>query len=515
MTNDLPDNPLWEPGTRARRPDPCVFVIFGGSGDLAHRKLIPGLYSLAADGLLPASFAVVGIGRRPMDDETFRASLRESVGKYARRAPLDEAVWHSLAPRLHYHQGDIADDDSYKRLETLLKRLDAEHNTLGNRLYYLATLPENFPDAVRGLDRNGLVHKGARGAAAWSRIVIEKPFGRDLASAQALNRTVLAHFHEDQVYRIDHYLGKETVQNLLVFRFANGIFEPLWNQKYIDHVQINGAESIGVETRGAFFDHAGILRDMVQSHILQVLSLVAMEPPVSTDATAVRDEKTKALRVVRAITPEDAHCCVVRGQYAEGFVGGASVPAYRQEAGVAPDSNTETFVALKLYLDNWRWSGVPFYIRSGKRLPKRATEIVVQFKNAPHALFRDTDTPVYPNLLIMRIQPDEGISLRMSCKIPGPQISIEPVRMDFQYGTSFGVEAPEAYERLLLDAMSGDSTLFTRTDAIEALWRICDPILTSWQLPEAPPPAMYAAGEWGPAEADQLIEADGRQWHRM
>jgi glucose-6-phosphate 1-dehydrogenase len=438
-----------------------------------------------------------------------------------------------MAASAFYSVGDFGDHDSYVRLRQFLDQLDREHGTQGNRLYYLAAPPRFFGDIVHNLGAAGLVYTGNQGAQllgpgqrlpslptpgapeAWSRVVVEKPFGRDLASAQELNRVVGQSFSEDQIHRIDHYLGKETVQNILVLRFANGIFEPLWNQNYVDHVQITVAEDIGVGTRGDYFDAAGILRDMVENHMLQLLCLTAMEPPVAFDADAVRGEKVKVLRALRPLVGEAVATHTARGQYGPGWAQGEHVAGYREAPDVAPDSQTETYVALKVFVDNWRWAGVPFYLRAGKRLPKRVTEIAIQFKAIPYSLLTGSpESDVAPNVLVLRLQPDEGISLRIGCKAPGPAVAVQPVKMEFLYGTAFGFEPPEAYERLLFDVLTGDSTLFTRRDEVEAAWRWITPVLDYWHRAPAPEFPNYAAGTWGPPEAQELIEADGRAWRR-
>jgi glucose-6-phosphate 1-dehydrogenase len=492
-------------------PQPCNVVIFGASGDLTYRKLIPAIYNIAADGDLPAALSVVGFARREKTDEQFRKELEEAARKFSRQGVNDE-LWKSFANRVFYHRSEFGDIEGYKSLAVKLDQLDAERNTLGNRLFYLSVAPSEFPGILEMLAAVGL-NKTRPGS--WARVIVEKPFGKDLASAQELNTIVNNVFPEKDTYRIDHYLGKETAQNIMVLRFANAIFEPLWNHRYIDHVQITGAETLGVEGRGPYYEKAGALRDMVQNHLLQLLSLVGMEPPVELTADSIRDEKVKVIRSLRPMSSEDVAANVVRGQYAAGAINGKDVPAYRAEERVDPASMTETYVALKAHVDNWRWAGVPFYVRFGKRLPKGGTEIAVQFKNVPSVLFsRDED--VGPNVLVFRIQPDEGISLRMQAKRPGASVKVEPVKMDFHYGTSFGKASPEAYERLLLDAMSGDATLFARRDEVEHAWEFIDHIEHAWHQNETPPPLChYPAGSWGPSEADDLLARDGRAWRRM
>lgn len=511
MAATITENPLRAGMRLERTAQPCVVVIFGASGDLTKRKLVPGLYSLAQQKLLPAEFAIVGVARHVMSDEEFRGAMREAVEKYGEEKRVDDAVWESFASGLFYMAGEFSDAEVFKSLRVKLEQLDVERGTAGNRLFYLSTAPSFFGLISKQLGAAGLAKPKDK---AWTRVIVEKPFGHDLESARQLNAELASVFHEDQVYRIDHYLGKETVQNLLVFRFANSIFEPLWNRQYIDHVQITNAEALGVEGRGAYYEEAGVVRDMIQNHVFQVVSLVAMEPPSSLDANAVRDEKFKAMRAVRPIPLEQVDEFAVRGQYGPGYVLGDSVPGYRQETGVNPESSTETFAALKLYFDNWRWAGVPFYIRSGKRLQKRVTEIAIQFKEVPHHLFSAADSPLEPNVLVIRIQPNEGITLRFGAKLPGQRMRIRWVNMDFRYGSSFGVHTPEAYERLLLDCILGDSTLYARRDMTERGWEIVTPILEAWKKP-APDFPNYEAGTWGPQAAFELIERDGRHWRRL
>ena len=493
-------------------PQPCTVVIFGATGDLTHRKLIPALYNLAADGDLPAALTVVGFARREKTDEGFRAELEEKARKVSRQTVSDE-LWASFAGRVFYHQSEFADEEGYKRLAERLNQIDAERGTRGNRLFYLAVSPSDFETILNNLKASGL---NKAQAGSWARVVVEKPFGRDLKSAQELNAMVSRTFHESDTYRIDHFLGKETAQNIMVLRFANAIFEPLWNSRYIDHIQITASEPLGVETRGPYYETSGAMRDMVQNHLLQLLCLVAMEPPTDLSADSVRDEKVKVIRSLRPIEGEAVATHVVRGQYNSGAINGKRVVAYRDEDRVNPESETETYVAIKLHIDNWRLADVPIYMRVGKRLPKSGTEIAVQFKNAPSVLFNKEVADVGANGLVIRIQPDEGISLRMQAKIPGTALRIEPVKMDFHYGTSFGKASPEAYERLLLDAMSGDATLFARRDEVESAWRFVDAIEEAWHDSTNPPElAFYPAGSWGPIQADKLIEADGRSWRRL
>ena len=493
-------------------PQPCNVVIFGASGDLTFRKLIPALYNLAADGDLPASTNIVGFARREKTDESWRTELKETTAKCS-RSGLSPEIWSSFAPRIFYQQSTFENADGYRALAKRLADLDAQSGTHGNRLFYLSVSPTDYEGILMQLAAAGL-NQAPKGS--WTRVIVEKPFGTDLASAHELNEVFARCVREKDPYRIDHYLGKETAQNIMVLRFANGIFEPLWNHRYIDHVQITAAEPLGVEARGPYYEASGALRDMVQNHLLQLLCLTAMEPPTDLAADSIRDEKVKIVRSIRRMTPEDAATNVVRGQYDAGAIAGREVKAYRAEDRVSPSSKTETYVALKVNVDNWRWEGVPFYIRVGKRLAKGGTEIAIQFKHAPSVLFSKPGEPLGPNVLVIRIQPDEGISLRMQCKIPGNAIRIEPVKMDFHYGTSFGKASPEAYERLLLDAMSGDATLFARRDEVEGAWRFIDAIEDAWHKTETPPPLfLYPSGSWGPKEADDLLERDGRAWRRM
>ncbi len=507
------ENPLREGLRLERVPDPAVVVLFGATGDLAHRKVVPALYQLWRTNLLPHEFVLLGVARRPYDDETFRSELRGAAEKYSRVLPIDEAAWRTFSERISYQQLDFEDPGGFDALAHRVDDLDKERGTRGNRIYYLATHPSAFSVIVAQLGRVGLDHEVQGGG--WRRVVIEKPFGHDLESAHRLNKEVARVFRESQVYRIDHYLGKETVRNLLVFRFANGIFEPIWNRRHIDHVQITVAETIGVENRGAFYVETGASRDVLQNHLLQLMSLVAMEPPATFEADPLRDEKVKVLRAIAEKSREEIETEVVRGQYSPGWVAAQQVPGYRDEAEVDPNSETETYVAARLFVDDWRWSGVPFYLRTGKRLPKRATEIAIQFKEVPHRLFRDTGTDPEPNLLAMRIQPDEGIMLRFGAKIPGLGIDVRSVTMDFAYGAAFAVDSPDAYETLILDALLGDASLFTRADEVEEAWGIVDPLIDAWA--DGPPPEFpnYEAGTWGPLEADELLARDGRRWRRI
>ncbi len=505
-------NPLREGLRLERVPDPHVIVLLGATGDLSRRKVFPALAQLWRTNLLPQDWMVVAVGRRPYDDETFRADVAKALAEFS-RVPLDNDVAGHFLERIVYQQADFADDAAFDRLTARLDEMDTEHGTRANRLFYLATQPSAFPTIVAQLGRCGLDHEVHGGG--WRRIVIEKPFGRDLDSAKRLNREVSRVFREAQVYRIDHYLGKETVRNLMVFRFGNGIFEPLWNRRYVDHVQITMAESIGVEERGSFYEETGATRDVVQNHLLQLLTLVAMEPPATFEADALRDEKVKVLRAIPEPTRADVARNIVRGQYGPGWVAAQPVPGFREEPEVDPLSETETFLAARFQVEDWRWSGVPFYLRTGKRLPKRATEIAIQFKSVPHRLFQDAAVDPEPNVLAIRIQPDEGILLRFGSKVPGPGLDIRTVTMDFTYGSAFSVDSPDAYETLLLDAMLGDAALFTRADEAETAWAIATPILESWIDGPAPDLPNYAAGTWGPDAANALIGRDGRRWRRI
>jgi glucose-6-phosphate 1-dehydrogenase len=502
------ENVLREGLRLERVPDPAILVLFGATGDLAHRKVMPALYQLWRTNLLPHEFVVLAIGRRPYDNETFRGEIRGALEKYARVLPLDESAWRSFAERVEYEQLNFDEPAGFDRLAAHLDTLDEEHGTRGNRLFYLATQPSQFSEIVAQLGRVGLDHE--RHDGGWRRVVIEKPFGHDLASAQRLNREVGKVFRESQVYRIDHYLGKETVRNLMVFRFGNSLFEPIWNRRYVDHIQITVAESMGIENRGAFYEETGAARDVLQNHLLQLVSLVGMEPPAAFQADALRDEKVKVLRAI-ASHPED----VVRGQYGPGWLAGTKVPGYREEPAVDPQSETETFVAAKFVIDDWRWSGVPVYVRTGKRLPKRATEIAIQFREVPHRLFASAGNEPDPNLLAIRIQPDEGIMLRFGAKIPGLGLDVRSVTMDFSYGSAFSVDSPDAYETLILDALQGDASLFTRADEVEHAWAIVDPIIESWADADAPAFPNYEAGTWGPPEADDLLTKEGKRWRRI
>ena len=505
-------NPFLSRFMRSRQAGPFHLVIFGASGDLTQRKLIPALFNLFLDGFLTAPFTIFGYARRDKSDEQFRAEMGKGIRDFSRRQPESGEKLDQFLSHLHYVSGTFEDNDGYRRLKN---RLKAESLTLmipANTLYYLATPPSSFPDIIRNLKAADLA-TSVDESDDWSRIIIEKPFGHDTASAWELNGTVHGLFREKQIYRIDHYLAKETVQNILVFRLGNSIFEPLWNRRYIDHVQISVAESLGIGSRAGYFEQAGIIRDMIQSHILQVFTLIAMEPPATFDATAIRDEKVKVLRSLHQFTPEDVRSRVVRGQYGSGSVGGEAVKGYRDECGVASNSTTDTYVSMKLTIDNWRWSGVPFYLRAGKRLPKRVTDVYIVFKAPPHMIFKSSgiDT-TYANILRLRIQPQEGISLTLGAKTPGQTVRVTPVRMDFMYDSSFGTVSPEAYERLILDAITGDSTLFAREDEVELSWQFVDRITAVWNNM---PLHSYPAGDWGPTASNELMSRDGREWLRL
>ena len=489
--------------------EPCAIILFGASGDLAKRKVIPAMYDLAQNNSLGERYAILGFARTPMNDDSFRSTVGEAAKTISEVGPIEPAKWEAFASNLHYCAGDYADQNSYAQLAKCLAEIDAAKKLGGNRLFYLSTPPEVYPDIVEHLGRSGLAHPGSPGS--WVRIIIEKPFGRDLASAKELNKIVLNVFEEKQVYRIDHYLGKDTVQNLLVLRFGNGIFEPLWNRNYVDHVQITASETLGVERRGGFYETAGALRDMIQSHMLQLTSLVAVEPPASFDATAVRNEKLKVLQSIRPFNLEMVAQSVVRGQYAPGKFGDKAVAGYRDEPGVSRSSRTETFVAGRLLIDNWRWAGVPFYLRTGKRLAKRSTEIMIQFRRAPHIVFRERE--VQPNRLILNIQPDEGVCVSFGAKKPGTEMSIGTVAMNFSYREGFGGASRSAYATLLNDCLRGDATLFDRGDSVEAAWSLIEPILDVWSAAKTATVPEYPAGTWGPKESDQLLERDGRQWY--
>ena len=502
-------------GSRLMRvPAPAVIVIFGASGDLTRRKLMPALFSLATKQLLPPETAIVGVARQEFTEDEYRAQMRSDLHELGGVSDIDAEVWESFAGRLHYLTADFDDPDAFRLLRAMIEDLDRDRGTEGNRLFYLATAPSFFPVIAEGLGEVGLtVESDADGQ--FARLVVEKPFGHDLVSARALNDRLSKVFRERQIYRIDHYLGKETVQNLLVLRFGNAIFEPIWNRRYVDNVQITVAEELGVGARGGYYDTSGALRDIVQNHVMQVLSIVAMEPPARFEAREVRDEKVKVLREIPSFDAARVAENAVRGQYGHGWIAGHEVPGYRHEERVDPASNTETFTALRMSIDSWRWAGTPFYLRTGKRLPKRATEIAIEFKSAPLLPFsRSGIATVEPNLLVIRIQPDEGMSLRFQAKAPGPAIDPHSVSMDFAYGTSFLRVSPDAYERLLLDCMLGDPTLFARWDEVERAWEIFQGLIDVWETETAHFP-NYEAGTWGPAAAEELVARDGRAWHAL
>ena len=492
--------------------EPCTVVIFGASGDLTARKLVPALYHLFKDKLLPDPVRIVGLARREKTDASWRDELLEALKEFSRSKPVDMAAWEAFAPCIFYCQGDLNDPQAYTKLTGILKGF-GDDRLARNLLFYLAILPSQFGEVVERVESCGLLQREDH-PPFWQRIVVEKPFGHDLASAQGLNADLTRFAHERQILRIDHYLGKETVQNILMFRFSNAIFEQLWSRQSVDSVQITVSEKLGVGTRGGYYEEAGALRDMVQNHLFQVLALAAMEPPVSLEAESIRDEKVKLLRSIRALTPQDVAKQVVRGQYFAGYEDGRLCPGYRQEAKVKPDSNVETFVALKLWIDNWRWSGVPFYLRVGKKLPMSASEVRVQFRPTPHVLFAaECGKTLDTNALTLRLQPDEGISLRFNGKVPGTSMVVRPVRMHFSYDSEFGAYTPEAYERLLLDALAGDATLFIRRDEVETAWGIADSIRNTWRDQSLTNREFYAAASWGPVAADDLLAASGHTWH--
>jgi glucose-6-phosphate 1-dehydrogenase len=496
------ENPLEQGLLLRRTPDPCALVIFGASGDLTHKKLMPALYALMLRRLLPSRFAIVGVARTDGDNDAFRSDMKEAVQKHA-RDEFRQDVWDELAQNMHYVATDFADAGGENKLQDLLTKLDAERELGGNRVYYLAVPPGAFPTIVDELGKR-------RSATGWTRLIVEKPFGHDLASARELNTMLREHFEENEIFRIDHYLGKETVQNMNALRFANGIFEPIWNRQFIDHVQITVAESIGIEGRSGYYERAGAIRDIFQNHLLQLLALTAMEPPIDFTAESVRNEKVKVLKALHTPGPKS----VVRGQYGRGYVEGEEVVAYREEQGVAPDSMTETFVAAKLYVDNWRWADTPFYVRMGKRLARRETTIAIQFKRAPHPPFGEVASEgLRPNVLLVHVQPNEGVSLAIGAKVPGQGMTIRTVHMDFLYGGAFRTSLPEAYERLVLDTLLGDGTLFTRADEVEEQWLLVDSIVSAWQR-DRPSFPNYAAGTWGPPSAEDLLNRDGRSWRR-
>lgn len=502
----MDEDVLFEQQMTSRVLPPCVFVIFGVTGDLTGRKLVPALYNLSQEALLPTHFACVGFARRDKNHQDFRNESYDAIQKFSRTKPESKEAFQSFSNLLFYHRSTFDDDAGYQSLKEFLAELDKELGTGGNRIFYLSTQPSYFTEIIDKLKRNGLIYDKCE-KNKFSRVIIEKPFGHDLDSASTLQEEISTHLDESQIYRIDHYLGKETVQNLLYFRFANPIFEDLWNNRYIDHIQITVAEEIGIGTRGRFWEETGFLRDMVQNHTMQLLTLTMMEPPVNLGAEAIRDEKVKVLKSIEVLKPEEIDQDVIAAQYSAGFINGSPVPAYRQEENVAEDSRMETYMALKMQVNNWRWAGVPIYIRGGKRLTRRATEIALHFKQGA-SLFSQKS----PNVLVMHIQPNEGISLKINCKVPGLAQAMQPVKMDFRYGSYFGGTPPEAYERLIYDCMAGDSTLFARYDEVLRSWEIMTPILKQWEKKRTGDLIFYPAGSQGPAEAEALIARDGRSW---
>lgn len=510
----LVENPLRVGLSQERTPEPCILVQFGASGDLAARKLIPAYYQLFSQRRLPPEFTLVGVARREWTHDSYRAKMRAAVEEFAPHTLGTQALWDDFASRLFYFPLDIGDPESYLKLKTFLEELDRSKGTRGNRIFYLAVAPNFYAEAIQQLGAASMVADPVK-----TRVVIEKPFGHDLASAQELNRIVQHICKEEQLYRIDHYLGKETVQNMLVFRFANTIFEPLWNRNYIDHIQITVAETVGVEDRAGYYDQAGALRDMVQNHLMQVFCLTAMEPPVSLASDGVRNEKTKILQATRLADTRNISMAAIRAQYASGWMGGKAIPGYLEEPNVNPHSTTPTYVALKLECDTWRWKGVPFYLRTAKRMPKKVAEVAIHFRQVPLLLFQSAAQEVSPNILVVRLQPKEGISVRFESKIPGTTLRTRSVDMDFRYGSIFGTGSPDAYERLLLDCLLGDQTLFTRSDEVEAAWRVVTPILAAWEGENnggSPAPVYsYEAGTWGPQAAEEMLNRDGRRWRRL
>lgn len=511
MTPDSFNNPLTETSRSLKTAESCILVIFGATGDLTARKLAPAIYNLAREGQLPGHFACVGFARKPKTHEEFRQEMKEAINQFSRSKSIDETLWNTFKEQLFYFESEFHDDAGYDKLNQFLQKIDSQFGTKGNRVYYLSVQPSFFPTIVKKLSEHHLIYD-SRVSNKWSRLIVEKPFGEDTESAQKLQHELTQHLDESQIYRIDHYLGKETVQNLLIFRFGNAIFESIWNHRYVDNVQITVAEEIGIGTRGRFWEEAGMLRDIVQNHMMQLLSLVAMEPPNNVSATSIHDEKVKVLESIRPIPYESFDRYAIRGQYGPGFINGEPVIGYRQEANVNPLSNVETYVALKLYIDNWRWANVPFYLRAGKRLAKRVTEIAITFKKAPGHLFQEINSSIDANVLVIRIQPDEGISFKINCKVPSLNNVIQPVKMNFLYGSYFGSTPPEAYERLICDCMAGDHTLFARDDEVLASWKLLTPLLKYWQSKPPKDFPNYSSGTWGPEEAESMLHRHHHHW---